>query len=297
LPQIVQLAVTAALALTMFGMGLGLLVRDFSELATQPRPVIVGTIAKMIGLPMVGFLAVRLTGLDGPLAVGLILIAACPGGPTANLLTAFAYGDLALSIVLTAISDVLTIVSIPLLVNAAAARFMPDAPAVHLPIAQTMAEILAITIVPTALGMLVRARRPELALRLEPQFRRFALAVLVVLVAGTFLRERARLLDHIRQVGGAVILLNVLAVSLAWIVARAARVGRARVIAITIEVGIQNAVMAMTVALALLQRADVAIPAVVYAGLMYMTAATIVFGSRLSRRPEGAPARRGRPAS
>jgi BASS family bile acid:Na+ symporter len=278
--QLAQWIFLAAMAVTMFGMGLGLTLRDFTQLFTAPKAVIAGCIAQIVLLPIVAVLVVTLFGLDGPLALGLILVAACPGGPSSNLLTAFAQGDLALSIILTAVSGVITIVTIPLVVNAASAHYMHDAAAVQLPVLQTMGQIFLVTLIPTALGMRVLISRPALAQKMEPWFRRFSLAFLMLLIAGALMKERAGLIDHVKLVGWPVVLTNVLAMALGAGLARALRLGRARAVAISIEVGIQNAVMAMGIALAMLQRSDVAVPAIVYAALMYFSAGAVVFVSR-----------------
>ena len=156
-----------ALFIIMLGMGLGLTVKDFTRIFVEPKAVIIGLIAQLIIVPVVGFLLAMFFPLSPELAVGVVILAACPGGPTSNLVTYLVKGNVALSITLTAISSLVTVFTIPLVVNLAMQQFMAESVALQLPFLKTVIQIAVITLIPVSLGMLTHHYAPTLASTIE----------------------------------------------------------------------------------------------------------------------------------
>ena len=155
---VTQAFLPLALAFIMFTLGLTLTLADFRRVAVQPKDFLIGALCQIVLLPLVGFLLVTIWPLDPALAVGVIIIAACPGGATSSLLTYLAKGDTALAVSLTAVSSLLTVVTLPLFVGAAVVHLMGGTDAPDLPVGRTVGGIFAIITVPVAIGMAIRAR-------------------------------------------------------------------------------------------------------------------------------------------
>lgn len=149
-----------ALFIIMLGMGLGLTIKDFKRIWIEPKSVLIGLMAQLIMLPMIGFLLANMLPLSPELAVGVIILAACPGGPTSNLMTYLIQGNVALSVTLTAISSVVSVFTIPLVVNLAMKTFMQETVMLQLPFLKTVVQIAVITIIPVTLGMLLHHYAP-----------------------------------------------------------------------------------------------------------------------------------------
>ncbi|NMF84464.1 bile acid:sodium symporter family protein [Nodosilinea sp. P-1105] len=262
-----------ALFLVMLGMGLGLKLDDFTRVLVYPRAVIVGLAAQLVLLPLVGFGLASLLPLSPELAVGLLIIAACPGGPTSNLVTYLARGHVALSITLTAISSLITVFTIPLVVNLAMGMFMGETMALRLPFGATVLQIAVITMLPVGLGMGLHHSYPALAIRLERRVKWVALGFLGLIIAGLLVQERANVLAFFAQVGWATLTLNVTTMACGYLIATLARLDRPSTTAITVEVGLQNGTLAIAVASAptLLNQPNLAVPAAIYSLLMFAT--------------------------
>jgi BASS family bile acid:Na+ symporter len=287
--MIVQVFIPIALAIIMLGMGLGLTVADFQRVLRAPRAVAVGAAAQLVVLPAVSFAIAALFHVDGPIAVGLVLVSACPGGPTSNFLTGIAGGDVALSVTLTAVSSAVTMVTLPLIMRLALNTFMGASDEVTLPVLQTIAQIALVVVAPIAAGMWLRARAPLRAAQLERVLHKVSIGILVSLVVGATLKERARITDFIGVAGWPVLALNLSTMALGWGLAKAARLGHARAVTISIEVGMQNAALAIGIALGLLHRTDIAIPAVLYGILVYFTCGGFAWWISRVKPPSLAP--------
>lgn len=278
----------AALAFIMFSMGLSLSVADFRRVFAEPAAAAVGLAAQMLLLPLLAFAIVagwRATfGLDAALAVGFLIIAACPGGVTSNLLTHLARGDTALSISLTAVASVASALTLPLIVGASMAFFL-GAQAPPLPILDTVAGVFAIVTLPVLAGMAVKAAAPNAAERIEPFSRRAATVLFVAIVAGAVAVEWRLVAGSFADVGPLVLLLNLAAMAMGWAVAQAARLGRDRAIAITLEAGLQNGTLAVLIAATFLGDETMVVPGGVYSLIMFFTAA--LFVAAAARRPTG----------
>ncbi|MFM7236206.1 MAG: bile acid:sodium symporter family protein [Cyanobium sp.] len=265
-----------ALAAVMLGMGLGLVPEDFRRIARDPQAVAAGTLAQVVLLPLLGALIVWLVPMPPPIAVGLMVVAICPGGPSSNLITYLARGDVALSVTLTAISSLITVFTIPVLANQALRLLMGTEAQFSLPVGPTMLQILLITLVPTVIGMALRERFPAAAIRLEGQVSRLAAALLGLIIVLVLLKEWARLPEFIAKVGLAAILLNGLGALAGYGTARLLGLPGAQRISLAIEVGIQNCTLAIAITAGLLGNPEMAVPAAVYGLWMYITGLGIV---------------------
>lgn len=155
-----------ALAFIMIGMGLSLTLDDFKRIVRYPKAVVIGLICQLIVLPIVGFLLISYFEVTGAMAVGVMIIAACPGGATSNLISHLAKGDTALSISLTAVTSLITVITIPLIVNYSIVHFGEEG-SVLLPLGRTIAQIFVITLIPVSVGMMIHRKRPHFALRAD----------------------------------------------------------------------------------------------------------------------------------
>jgi len=282
---IVQLFIPTALATIMFAMGLGLTMADFRRIIERPRAVAAGAVAQLVVLPLVGFATAFVFGLPTPLAVGLVLLTACPGGPSSNLYSHMAGGDTALSVTLTALSGVVTIVTIPLITNLAMVVFAGETTVVTLPVLDTIARIFIVVGLPLAVGMVVRAKQAERAKKLEPIVKRVAVVLLSVLVVGAVAKESSRIAGFIATAGVPVVTMNAIGMLLGLAIALGLKLPPRQTVTITIEVGMQNAAMAIGIATGLLNSTEIAIPAVIYALVAYVTCAIAgVAGHRWLKR-------------
>ncbi|BAS55656.1 hypothetical protein NIES2135_50600 [Leptolyngbya boryana NIES-2135] len=274
-----------ALAIVMLGMGLSLVAEDFKRITRDPKAVAVGTICQLLLLPLIGILITLVVPMQPAIAVGLIVLAVCPGGPSSNLITYLAKGDVALSVTLTALSSIATVFTIPIFTNLALQYFLGQSAAIALPIGQTMLQIFLITLLPTAIGMAIRHQFPDTARRLEKQMSRLAIGLLALIIVLLLVREGSKLPGFLVQVGIGVVLLNLLATLAGFLVGKLFRLPLAQQICIAIEVGIQNGTLAIAITAGLLNNPDMAVPAAVYSLLMYITGfGSILYGRQASSR-------------
>jgi BASS family bile acid:Na+ symporter len=279
-----------ALAIIMGSLGLALTTADFRRVLEAPRGIGIGLANLLVVSPFLAFGSAEVFGLDPVFAVGLVMMGAAPGGAMANLLTHLARAETALSVTMTAISSVAAVVTVPLYLKLAIDHF--DAPVGdHVSMLGTVARVFAITIVPLAIGMAYRARRPAQAIALEPRFKRGALAVFVLVVIGAVVAEWDRVTASFGTVAPAALALNVAAMSVSFGVARLARLPDRQATAIALELGLHNATLTIAVATTIDTR--LAIPAAVYSAFMFVTA--VPFTALMARRnapvmPPGAAA-------
>ena len=273
-----------ALFVIMLGMGLGLTVKDFERVFLEPKAVTVGLFAQLIMLPIVGFLLASIFPLSPELAVGVMILAACPGGPTSNLVTYLVRGNVALSITLTALSSLLTVFTIPIVVNLAMQRFLSETTKLELPFLRTIIQIGVITFVPVTLGMLLHRYQPVFAGKVEKWVKWISLFFLGLIIVGLIVRERANLASFFLQVGGVTLALNLLTMALGYGISIFGKLSEDKARAVTVEVGIQNGTLAIAVASSptLLNNPDMAIPAAIYSLIMFATSAGFAWfvGSR-----------------
>ncbi|WP_088893542.1 bile acid:sodium symporter family protein [Leptolyngbya ohadii] len=272
-----------ALAVVMLGMGLSLVPEDFRRITRYPKAVAIGTVCQVLLLPLIGALITWVVPMQPAIAVGLIVLAVCPGGPSSNLITYLAKGDVALSVTLTALSSLITVFTIPIFANLALQHFLGQNAAIALPIGPTMLQIFLITLLPTAIGMAIREKFPNTARRLEKSMSRLAIGLLVLIIGLLLIREGSKLPGFIVQVGVGVLLLNLGAMLAGFFAGKLFRLPLAQQICIAIEVGIQNGTLAIAITAGLLNNPDMAVPAAVYSLLMYLTGfGAILYGRRIA---------------
>lgn len=272
-----------ALGVIMLGLGLSLTVADFARVARYPKATIVALACQILVLPAVCLGLVLLFDLDPLLAVGMMLLAASPGGTTANLFSHLARGDVALNITLTAINSVLAVVTLPLVVNLSLTGFLDGEDEIGLQ-PDKLLQVFAIVLVPVAIGMLVRNRAPAVADRLNRPVRIASVVVLVAVIAVAVYQERDNVLGYVRSVGLVALLLCVISLAIGYVVPRAFQVERHQAVASAFEIGVHNSTLAITIALspALLDSAEMAVPAAVYGILMFLPAGLLAYA--LNRR-------------
>jgi BASS family bile acid:Na+ symporter len=278
-----------ALGIIMLGLGLGLTVADFRRVVQYPKPALIALACQALLLPAICFGLVVALDLRPELAVGMMLLSASPGGTTANLYSHLFGGHVALNVTLTAVNSVLAVVTLPVIVNLSAARFLGDGASIGLQFDKVL-QVFAIVLIPVAIGMAVRALREGLADRLARPVKILSVVVLVAVIAGTLLKEWDNIAEYVVAVGVAVLIFNVVSLAIGYGAPRLAGVGQRESIAAGMEIGIHNSTLAITVAVspALLNSTEMAIPAAVYGILMFFTAAA--FGYLVTRQRTVAPA-------
>jgi len=269
----------AAIAVIMFSLGLELTRADFRRVLTAPRGVAIGMLNLALISPLLALGVADVFNLEPELAVGLVLLGASPGGMMANMLTHLSRGDTALSVSMTAISSVAAVVTVPLFLSLATTHF--DAADSGDPsMLGTVARVFAITIVPVATGMELRRRRPQWVATAYPRIRRASLAIFVLVVLGAIASENDTVRENLAAVAVAALTLNIAAMTIAFAISRAARLGDRQSTAISLELGIHNSALAIAIGSSLSD--EVAIPAAVYATFMLFTGGA--FAWVMSRR-------------
>jgi len=280
MPDIIGTLLPLALAFIMFAVGVTLVPSDFTRLLREPRAVIAGLIGQLLLLPLFAWSLAVAWALPPEMAVGLVILGACPGGASSALITHLARGTAALSVTLTAITSVVALASMPIVVQVALRVFLGDASEIEFSIMRLVRGVFVITTVPVGAGMLLRAWRPALVDRLQAALGRVATTLFVLIVIATFVNQREALLANLSSVGPAAASLNV-AVMLAGVaLGFAFRLDRRDAMAIASECGLQNAALGIFVATSVLGAASLAVPSVVYALLMNVGAFGLIFVAR-----------------
>jgi BASS family bile acid:Na+ symporter len=275
-----ELFLPLALFVIMFSLGLGLVPADFRRVVAQPRDVLAGLASQVLLLPLVAFVIALLWAPAPALAVGLIIIAAAPGGVTSNLLTRFAGGDTALSVTLTAVTSLAAIVTVPVVVFLALAHFDGGAATAEMSMLGISVRMFLIVALPVALGMALRAARPAFAARLEGPATRLSGVLFLLVLAAAIWAERANIGGYFAEAGLAALALNLLMMALAFWGAALLGCGRPQRIALSLECGLQNGTLAIAVVAALGLDAAYAVPAAIYSLLMFATALGFVAWAR-----------------
>jgi BASS family bile acid:Na+ symporter len=273
-----------ALALVMFGLGLSLTVGDFARVGRQPRAVVIALVLQLLVLPAICFGLVVAFDLPPLLAVGLLLLAASPGGTTANLFSHLFRGDVALNITLTAVNSLVAVVTLPVITNLAIDWFDPaDGGSLGLQFGKTL-QVFAVVLVPVLLGMLVRQRATAFADRMDKPVRIASAAVLALVILGTIVAERENITGYVTDVGLPALLFCLASLSLGFLVPRALGVVRRQAIASAFEIGVHNGTLAIAIAISVLGSVELAVPAAVYSVIMFPAAA--LFGWAITRSSE-----------
>lgn len=279
-----------ALGIVMAGLGLELTPQDFSRVRKHPKAVFVALFCQLVLLVGVAFALCKIFALSPLLAVGLMLLAASPGGATANLLSYLFKGDIALNITLTAINSILAAVTLPIVVNFAINHFMQGDQQIGLQFAKVV-QVFVIIIVPVLIGMLIRHYSPSTADKLNKPTRIFAVVFLVIIILGAIMSERENLVNYIGEVGVATALFCAISLSIGYFVPRMFGISAKQARASAFEIGIHNGTLAITIAITIMASTTIAMPAAVYSIFMYFFA--VAFGfllNRIAPLPEDATA-------
>jgi len=274
-----EIFLPVALGIIMLGMGLALTPADFKRVALFPRATFVGLFCQLILLPVVAFGMLQVLSLPPELAVGVMLLAFCPGGATSNLLSNLARADVALSITLTAISSMITVFTIPYFINLSMEYFIGEGKYVELPVLKTMLQIVVITIIPVSIGMLIRWRFPEGAKRSEKPVKIASAIFITLVILGAILKEKENIAGYFVQVGVITLLINVVILAGGYLLGKLFRLSHPQRAAISIESGIQNGTLAIAIATSslLLNNSQMSIPAAVYSLIMFATGGVAVY--------------------
>lgn len=271
-----NLLLPLALGIIMLGLGLGLTIEDFKRVARYPRAVLIGLFLQIGVLPWAAFGLALLFKLPAELAVGLMLLAASPGGATANIYSHLARGDVALNITLTAVNSVLCLLTLPIILNLSLEYFLGAGQYVPPPV-QKIVEVATIILLPVAIGMLVRSRAPAFAERMEKPIRLLSVVVLALLIVAAVAGEWQTLLSFFAAVGVACLLFNLVSMGSGYLAPLALKLPRRQATAIAMEIGIHNGTLAIYIALNVLGNATMSIPAALYSLMMFFTAAMFAF--------------------
>jgi BASS family bile acid:Na+ symporter len=285
-PLLTTVMLPGAIAVIMWSLGLTLTREDFRRVLVAPRGILIGMLNLALISPLLALTMAELFELPPELAVGLVLLGASPGGMMANMLTHLSRGDTALSVTMTAISSVGAIVTVPLFLELSANHF-GAVDVGEASVAGVVARVFAITIVPVAIGMEMRRRRPGWVEEAYPRVRAVSLSLFGIVVLGAIASEHDTVAENLAEVALAALALNLAAMSLSFAISKLARLGDRQATAIALELGIHNSALAIAIAAPL--AADVAIPAAVYASFMLATGGG--FAWAMSRRNASVAAR------
>jgi BASS family bile acid:Na+ symporter len=276
-----MIGLPVALGVIMFGLGLDLTPGDFARIGKRPKAVAIALACQLLLLPAACFGLVLLFRLPPVLAVGMMLLAASPGGTTANLYSHLFRGDVALNISLTAINSVIAVLTLPVIVNLSIAWFQPGDMTVGLQLKKTI-EVFMIVLAPVCLGMLVRGFKPGFARAMDKPVRLASVVILTLVIAGAVVSNFAVLKNDFIALAGIVVSFCVLSLCIGFMVPRLFRINREQSIASAFEVGLHNATLAIVIAQSVLMVPDMSLPAAVYGVLMFPLAA--VFGLLITRK-------------
>ena len=270
--NITQIFLPLSLAFIMFSVGLELTFKDFQRITLRPKDFIIGTFSQMVILPIVAFAILSILTIEPALAVGVMIIAACPGGVTSNLFTYLARGDTALSVSLTAIISLLAVFTLPLIVNFSIFYFMDSNTVLELSIINSVIGIFTVTTVPVILGMLLNHYAPTFTKEFDRFARIIASILFLIIIIGAVISERANFINYFKQAGLVTLSLNWIMMSLALFITTVCKFGDKQKTAVVLECGLQNGTLAIFVAATLIGSKTMMVPGAIYSLLMFPTA-------------------------
>ena len=274
---VIDVFLPLALAFIMFVLGLGLTGNDFLRVAKQPRDFFVGAFSQIILLPIIAFILVKIWPIAPELAIGVMIIAAAPGGVTSNLLTSFAKGDVALSVSLTAIISLLCVITIPFIVLTSVGLLADSSITQDISLIGIARNMFLIVTVPVILGMLFRRFASAIALTFEPIAKKISTVLFVLVLLGAIAAERENVVSYFAQAGLITLVLNVVMMVVAYFVAHSLASGTKQKKSITIECGLQNGTLAIFVATSIFGGGMYVIPAATYSLIMFATSLIFVY--------------------
>ena len=274
---VTDLILPLALAFIMFTLGLGLTGADFLRVIKQPRDFLLGAISQIILLPLIAFIIVKIWPINPELAIGVMIIAAAPGGVTSNLLTSFAKGDVALSVSLTAIISLLSVITIPFIVLTSMELLNFSNTNQNISLTSMSLNMFLIVTVPVMLGMLIRKLTPNMSSRFEPVAKKISIILFVIVLLGAILAEKENIISYFMQAGLVTLALNLIMMITAYYLAHFFASGTAQKKCITIECGLQNGTLAIFVATSIFGGGVYVIPAATYSLIMFATSLIFVY--------------------
>ena len=266
-----------ALAFIMFTLGLGLSISDFSNVFKKPKNFLIGLVSQLIFLPIVGLILVIIWPLPVEIAIGLMLIAAAPGGVTSNILTFFARGDVALSVSLTAVMSLLSAVSVPIVLAISIGLIGSSSLPESISLTGIALSMFLIVTLPVLLGMGVRSFLNSLTLKIEKSARFISTLLFVLVLLGAILAERENVVSYFAQTGLVVLALNILMMLIAFYWSGIFGTGISQKKAIAIECGLQNGTLAIFVGTTVFGGGLYIIPAATYSLIMYLTSLLFIY--------------------
>ncbi len=284
--MIAKLLLPGGLAFIMFAIGLTLQVSDFTRVLKHPIAIFVGLFCQLLLLPSLAFGLLYFWPIDPLLAVGIMILAASPGGITSNLLTHFARGDTALSISLTAISSLAGMLTIPLVVGFSLSWFSHTQLPAHLPLWKMILAIFAISTLPVLIGLTINQLAPKAAEKIEAFARPASIIIFAAIVIGAFASQWTAMMAALPVIGLPVLILNISIMATGYSLAMLTGVGQPAARAISLEGGLQNGALGIFVATTLIGIPALAVPSITYALIMNLTAAVFILTVQL-RQPSG----------
>ena len=266
-----------ALAFIMFALGLGLTGADFLRIIKQPKDFFVGAISQIILLPIIAFLLVKIWPISPELAIGVMIIAAAPGGVTSNILTSFARGDVALSVSLTAVISLLSVITVPFIVVTSLGLLGSEYITQNISLTSIAISMFLIVTVPVILGMLFRKFASNAALKFEPIAKKISIVLFLIVLLGAILAEKDNVVSYFADAGLITLALNVIMMIVAFYVAQLLATGNAQKKCIAIECGLQNGTLAIFVGTTLFGGGAFVIPAATYSLIMFATSLIFVY--------------------
>ena len=280
--EVVTKIAPIALALIMLGLGLGLTGRDFLRVINYPKDFIIGFICQLILLPVVAFIIVLILDLPIEIALGVMIIAAAPGGVTSNVMTKFANGDVALSISLTAIISLISIISVPFIIFKSADLIGISNISTNITMTGIAFKMALVVTVPVILGMMIRKFAENFISSNITTIERITTLLFVIVFASIWIEERENIFNYLKQAGIAVLLLNITMMVIAYYIGKFTATGIKQRNCIAIECGLQNGTLAIFVATQIFSEISYIIPTAAYALIMYITGFILIFILRRS---------------
>jgi len=274
---VIEVFLPLALAFIMFSLGLGLTGNDFLRVAKQSRDFFVGAFSQIILLPIIAFILVKIWPIAPELAIGVMIIAAAPGGVTSNILTSFAKGDVALSISLTAIISLVSVITIPFIVLTSVGLLSNTNVTEDISLIAMSRDMFLIVTVPVILGMLLRKFVSGIALKFEPIAKKISTILFVLVLLGAIAAERENVVSYFAQAGLITLVLNVIMMVVAFYLAQLLGSKAEQKKCITIECGLQNGTLAIFVATSIFGGGMYVIPAATYSLIMFATSLIFIY--------------------
>ena len=275
--EVVTKIAPIALALIMLALGLGLTGQDFLRVAKQPKDFLVGLICQLILLPIIAFLLLKIFNLPLEIALGVMIIAAAPGGVTSNVLTKFANGDVALSISLTAIISLISIISVPFIVFKSAELLEVAEISKEISMIGISMKMFLVVTLPVLIGMLIRKFATNFVISKSQLIERISVLLFVIVFAAIWVEEWQNIMGYIKQAGLITLVLNIVMMFIGYYVAKFLASGVSQRKSISLECGLQNGTLAVFVSSQLFNDIAYLIPTATYAIVMFITSIIYVF--------------------